>query len=173
MAWAQESCGLAETEEVAAAAPRWVDVGSGLALVADLPAGTWDVRVEARLGGLRHAWTFELTAVEATSTVDLRIPEEAWLDDLAASYVTNLVVRLTGTSPETGGLVLLAPRAYLAWPGGSGSTPVVWDAEAQEREAPLGVLDAAIREAALADGVVPTRILPPLALAPAPRDVEE
>lgn len=104
VARAGDECGLGPSEAEVAAAPAWVDG----ALVADLPAGEWDVRVEVGLGPLRHEWTVRHTAPGGAAAVDLAVPGAAWLDDLAMTYLTRLVVRLTGVSGDAAGWRLVA-----------------------------------------------------------------
>lgn len=146
--------------------PAW----EGNALVAELPPGAWEIRAEVILGGLRHAWTVQHTAVEGrVSLVDLAVPADAWLDDLAATYLTHLGVKLVGTTDAARGHVVRAPRAWLVWPTGPSAAPVVWDEATQQRAAPLGVLDPALAALALAAEAETTWVVPPIATAPVQR----
>jgi hypothetical protein len=176
VAIADEGCGLRPRDSEIAATPRWVDDGNGLELVADLPEGSWEIQAEVSLGPLKYDWTLFVKAEAGiASVIDLQVPSAAWLDDLAATYVTNLVVKLRGTTGDAAGIALIAPQAFLAWPSGQAAGPVVWDMTTQRSEAPLGVLDESVRSAVIAalGDEAPTRILPPIVRAPAPRYEEE
>jgi hypothetical protein len=120
--------------------------------------------VQVSFGPLKTRWNDGPYEVEADTTVDLElaVPAEAFLHELASSYVSDLRVRVHAIDQngrETAGRSL--PGAYVIWPAGGAGAPVVWSAADLAREAPLGVVDPAV---IAAEGEVtrPMRILPPI-----------
>lgn len=169
-----EGCAYGPDPDQVAAEAQWVYGSSGFELVADLPAGSWKLDLEAQLGPFRYTWAADHSArPDETSVIRLDIPPEAWLDTLSGTYLTFLVVKLHAISGEAKGLVILAPLAYLAWFEGPGAPPQLLDQASQQVYAPLGVLSDDLREAAHAADPQVTWILPPLLRLAEPRDPEE
>jgi hypothetical protein len=145
-------------------APRWTSGTSGV-LEVDLlsVAGrTYELHIEARLGGLASTWTQPLDALanEAT-TVQLSPPEGAFLHELALDYVTTLDVRVVAIDEAGNALEqLAAPVAFLAWPDGSEGAPVVWDLQTMNDQAPHGIVSGVLRDS-LGDLTGVGRVLPP------------
>jgi hypothetical protein len=157
--------------EATLAAPRWVpDALDRLQLHADLPQGyAYTVDVRARLGPLKHEWSegpFDVDD-EGALVVSIHPPDGAFLDVLAIDYVTGLRVRVVGRDKAgTEHLIVSAPAAFLAWPDGRGAGSVLWDASRMATEAPLGIVDDALRDQA--DNGLVDRILPPIRYAEPP-----
>lgn len=127
---------------------------------------TWSVYATARFGGTSFTWSVvgadDTSPSAGTSLVDLTIPREAHMHDLASEYVTDLSVRIFGHN-EAGTLVVVlrAPPAYLTWPDGPDGPALILSATDLAREAPGGVLSSAVRSSYgdIGNGV---RIMPPL-----------
>jgi len=100
-----------------------------------------------RLGALSSSWSqgpYEIAPGE-TLLVEVEVPEEAFLDELAETYVSSLRVRA-----QIEGTFGLLDEAVVAWPDGEGGEPVVWTLDTMETEAPYGVLDATVQAEAMA-----------------------
>jgi hypothetical protein len=135
--------------------------GTSHRLNVDLDPGDYTLRVRASLGAESYTWEQPIVVTTAgTVEVSLAPPAEAFLHDLAEDYVTGLGVKIVATDQSRVLWIANAPTAFLAWPTGRTNAPVVWDAPTMAVEAPLGVVDAAVR-AQVDDGVA-TRVLPPL-----------
>jgi hypothetical protein len=109
----------------------------------------------AKLGERETTWVTRawVTPTDGTAEVRLFVPEAAWLHDAARDFVTDLWVVVDAESRRrTPGV------AFLAWPGGRGSAPVVWTEGELEERAPQGVLRAELRVAAVEGEEV--RVLP-------------
>lgn len=114
--------------------------------------------VQARLAHLKFSWVEGPVTVAAGTTLELplALPSEVFLDPLAATYLTRLVVFPSGAYPSP------LPHVFVAWPSGPEAQPVVWSRAEADTRAPLGVLDAAVRDRAIAGDISPTWIEPPL-----------
>lgn len=132
----------------AAARPEWVTTADGLALELLVPAGlTYRVVYEVRLGSLGYRWEEGLTASEGgVVSVPFEPPPEAFLDDLALDYLTDLRARVIG-STEGGSepFVVWSPPGFLAWPHGPVGGCELWDQALVDSLAPNGVVSATAR----------------------------
>lgn len=127
------------------------------------PFLTWQAEFVVTLGGLEHRWTQGpyFTGPATVLEVTLELPGEAFLDPLAADYLSGLLVRVSGTDAE-GRRVGTVPTTVmaLAWPEGRDRAPVVWDRATARERAPNGIVSAAAR-AALRFPLEPDEILEP------------
>jgi hypothetical protein len=109
----------------------------------DAPPGLaveFDARVS--LEHLEHRWTEgPWVTGDAPLVVSLAVPAEAWLDDAAADYLTDLYVEV-----RVGGRIVTPGRAFLAWPQGRLGAPVVWTKAEAAVQAPQGTLRAELRQ---------------------------
>jgi hypothetical protein len=134
-----------------------------------VPEGySWHIEAHIALGNLRHGWSQSADEfVGGVLSVTLAPPPEAFLHELAAAYVTDLVVDLIGVDADGHTLLLRAPPAFLAYPEGREGGAVVWDRSAMDANAPLGITDETER-ARFASLPYAARVMPPLrAAAPA------
>ncbi len=127
----------------------WEETGDGTSVVRVLVPSDWgrqyctaSLRVTALLGALQHDWAqcgYELFPGE-TIDIELDVPDETFMHELAASFVTELRVHASvcGTSGLLG-------EAVLAWPDGQDGEPAVWTVEQMATAAPYGVLDSSLR----------------------------
>jgi hypothetical protein len=104
------------------------------------------VRFRVALGNLDHRWELEGLSSGETGLLELplALPEEAWLDDAAEDYVTDLV---TTVDVDTERIKL--PVLHLAWTNGRVEDPELWTRQQMRDRAPNGVLDAALRTHAI------------------------
>ena len=143
--------------------PRWEPSGEGWVVASVVPDSlSWSVEVEARLGYRGVSWVEDCVPVDGELHHALRVPREAWLDPLAADYVTDLRVTLVA-SDETGRELQRRslPPAFLAWPSGEGGAVELWDAAQQAERAPAGVVSERVRSE-LGDLRSIDRVGPPL-----------
>lgn len=123
----------------------WSPSGEPLLLVDTQPGQRITASCRVLLDQLEHRWELGPVVAGDDGRVDLplQIPPEAWLDDLAHDYLTQLVFMV-----DFDGHYLRAPPAWPVWPQGRLAEPSVYDAEAQQRLAPNGVLRAELRAGA-------------------------
>ena len=118
---------------------------------------------EATFGPLKYAWEAGPYDIGEGSSieVELEVPAEVFQNELATSYVTDLLVRVDPVQLDgraTIGLTL--PNVYIAWPDGGTSDPLVWSEADLLLYAPAGVLDPELAIGVARDGSA--RVLPPI-----------
>lgn len=124
---AQESA--EPTCEIAGRPTLAIEVRDGTTLVvADAP-GPLAFEARASFGPLEHRWSVPPVEPDATGTivVDLSIPREAFLHDLAVDWTTNLDVFPIQRDGDQEVERFPGVDLVLAWPNGRESQPVVWD----------------------------------------------
>jgi hypothetical protein len=151
---------------------RWLAPGR-LQVVAGVGEGL-KITVTGRVnfGPFRSNWTAATFPIgsEGVRVLDIQLPAQAFLHPLASTYLADLLVRVDTTDGEGRPRqeVALDPL-YVAWPGGQGTSAVIWD---EETHPPHWVLDPRLQAAASKVGP-DARLGPPLGRHPAAKKAPE